>query len=428
MMSSTLISLTLSELLVQMLSIDIVGTVALWPVLTNLPPIRAASGEVVKIAQLAAGASQGRIAQPETPVTLQFQGNKFTLSQSQLRQLTAGQPLQLHGNVLQIVSAPGQYLRPQGSVVLPSMPQGTNVTRNQPQVGASHVNTVSSAVTPRANQTTLETVPKSASAALPNAQESTEDRQRLLRERLDRVFGCNERRCGKAPVYGSDLLSLFTLKPADLLSHILDTQWNWTGSVNCAVSSKFPEKSSDLLRHLILSPGEQKVALEPVIKRTVCVVPAVIVPPPFLTVPHPPPRYTHNMKMLSLRLRVYAAPYMLVLRERTSPYCVQSPDLRLIQGDSGKLEALSILLHKLKSEGRRVLIFSQMLLMLDILETFLDFNSFTFLRIDENANYEQSQAHQGLCKRNVTPAEHSIKVCISKRHYFTSEPRHVPKQ
>ncbi|XP_077149440.1 E1A-binding protein p400 [Ranitomeya variabilis] len=352
---------------------------------------RLPSGEVVKIAQLAAGASQGRIAQPETPVTLQFQGNKFTLSQSQLRQLTAGQPLQLHGNVLQIVSAPGQYLRPQGSVVLPSMPQGTNVTRNQPQVGASHVNTVSSAVTPRSNQTTVETVPKSASAALPNAQESTEDRQRLLRERLDRVFGCNERRCGKAPVYGSELLSLFTLKPTDLHSHILDTQWNWTGSVNCAVSSKFPENSSDLLRHLILSPEEKKVALEPVIKRTVCVVPAVIVPPPFITVPHPPPLFTHNMKMLRLRLRAYAAPYMLVLREQTSPYCVQSPDLQLIQCDSGKLEALSILLHKLKSEGRRVLIFSQMLLMLDILETFLDFNSFTFLRIDENANYEQSQ-------------------------------------
>ncbi|XP_073413127.1 E1A-binding protein p400 isoform X3 [Dendrobates tinctorius] len=348
-------------------------------------------GEVVKIAQLAAGASQGRITQPETPVTLQFQGNKFTLSQSQLRQLTAGQPLQLHGNVLQIVSAPGQYLRPQGSVVLPTMPQGTNVMRNQPQVGASHVNTLSSAVTPRSNQTAAETVPKSASAALPNAQESTEDRQRLLRERLDRVFGCNERRCGRAPVYGSDLLSLFTLKSADLQCLILDTQWNWTGSVNCAVSSKSPENSSDLLRHLILSPEEKKVALEPVIKRTVCVVPAVIVHPPFLTVPHPPPLYTHNMEMLNLRLRAYAAPYILDLRAQTSPHCVQSSDLRLIQCDSGKLEALSILLHKLKSEGRRVLIFSQMLLMLDILETFLDFNSFTFLRIDENANYEQSQ-------------------------------------
>ncbi|CAJ0964748.1 unnamed protein product [Ranitomeya imitator] len=39
-----------------------------------------------------------------------------------------------------------------------------------------------------------------------------------------------------------------------------------------------------------------------------------------------------------------------------------------------------------------------------------------------------AKPHQGLCKRNVTPTEHSIKVCISKRHYFTSEPRHVPKQ
>lgn len=53
---------------------------------------------MVKIAQLASIAGpQSRVAQPETPVTLQFQGNKFTLSHSQLRQLTAGQPLQLQG-------------------------------------------------------------------------------------------------------------------------------------------------------------------------------------------------------------------------------------------------------------------------------------------------------------------------------------------
>lgn len=58
-----------------------------------------AGGDVVKITQLSSsGAAQGKIAQPKTPVTLQFQGNTFTLSQSQLRQLTAGQPLQLQGN------------------------------------------------------------------------------------------------------------------------------------------------------------------------------------------------------------------------------------------------------------------------------------------------------------------------------------------
>lgn len=61
-------------------------------------------GDAVKIAQLAnIAGSQNRISQPETPVTLQFQGNKFTLSPSQLRQLTTGQPLQLQGILLNII-------------------------------------------------------------------------------------------------------------------------------------------------------------------------------------------------------------------------------------------------------------------------------------------------------------------------------------
>ncbi|XP_063820734.1 E1A-binding protein p400 isoform X2 [Pseudophryne corroboree] len=357
---------------------------------------RLPSGEVVKIAQLAtSGASQGRIAQPETPVTLQFQGNKFTLSQSQLRQLTAGQPLQLQGNVLQIVSAPSQYLRPQGSVVLPTMPQGAaaNVVRNQSQLGASQPNTVPSAalLTAKNAQVGVDSTTRPAPAVLGSAQESAENKHRLLKERLDRIFICNERRCSQAPLYGSDLISLFSLNSTRTHPFLLDTQWSWTGSDNCAVSSQSSGSSSDPLQHLILSPEQQKTALEPLAKRTLCVVPSVVAAPVVLVVPNPPPIYTHSMKMLSQRLREQAAPYMQSLRERTSPHCVQTPDLRLIQCDSGKLEALSILLQKLRSEGRRVLIFSQMLLMLDILEVFLDFHSLTFLRIDEHANYEQCQ-------------------------------------
>lgn len=65
-------------------------------ILKLLFPIK--GGDVVKIAQLAnIAGSHNRISQPEAPVTLQFQGNKFTLSPSQLRQLTTGQPLHLHG-------------------------------------------------------------------------------------------------------------------------------------------------------------------------------------------------------------------------------------------------------------------------------------------------------------------------------------------
>lgn len=38
-----------------------------------------------------------------------------------------------------------------------------------------------------------------------------------------------------------------------------------------------------------------------------------------------------------------------------------------------------------------MLILSQMILMLDILELFLNFHFLTFVRIDEYANYEQRQ-------------------------------------
>ncbi|PKU36489.1 hypothetical protein llap_13209 [Limosa lapponica baueri] len=217
-------------------------------------------GEVVKIAQLASIAgAQGRIAQPETPVTLQFQGNKFTLSHSQLRQLTAGQPLQLQGSVLQIVSAPGQqYLRPQGPVVMQTVSQAGTVQNTLNALGNQHQAGVptSTAVTQQAN---------------------------------------------------------------------------------------------------------------------------------------PPPSYSHRLKLLKHSLKQAAAPHLHRLQQITTPHLLQFPDLRLVQYDSGKLEALAVLLQKLKSEGRRVLILSQMILMLDILELFLNFHFLTFVRIDEYANHEQRQ-------------------------------------
>lgn len=57
----------------------------------------------------------------------------------------------------------------------------------------------------------------------------------------------------------------------------------------------------------------------------------------------------------------------------------------------GKLEALAILLQKLKSDGRRVLIFTQMVKMLDILETFLDHRKLSHVRIDESFTPEERQ-------------------------------------
>ncbi|XP_065424621.1 E1A-binding protein p400 isoform X16 [Chrysemys picta bellii] len=378
-------------------------------VLTSQAQARLPSGEVVKIAHLASIASaQGRIAQPETPVTLQFQGNKFTLSHSQLRQLTAGQPLQLQGSVLQIVSAPGQqYLRPQGPVVMQTVSQaGTvqnalNALGNQHQAGVPTSTAVTQQVcipgrTAVTNLTSGDTGPtlKPAPTHGGQSQESFEEKNRLLKERLDRIFSGNERRCSRAPVYGRDLLGICSLigeRKVPQHCSTGDNKWRWAGFVNCYLSLSASDGPSDPLHDLILTSDQQQESLTDVVNRTRCVLPAAVAAPPCMYVAKPPPSYSHKMKVFKHNLKEKATPYLHQLHQITTPRLLQFPDLRLVQYDSGKLEALAVLLQKLKAEGRRVLILSQMILMLDILELFLNFHFLTFVRIDEYANHEQRQ-------------------------------------
>jgi E1A-binding protein p400 len=70
---------------------------------------------------------------------------------------------------------------------------------------------------------------------------------------------------------------------------------------------------------------------------------------------------------------------------------LQFPDPRLIQYDCGKLQSLDILLRKLKSETHRVLIFTQMTKMLDVLEAFLNYHGHIYLRLDGTTKVEQRQ-------------------------------------
>uniref|UniRef100_A0A674IGL1 E1A binding protein p400 n=1 Tax=Terrapene triunguis TaxID=2587831 RepID=A0A674IGL1_9SAUR len=363
-------------------------------VLTSQAQARLPSGEVVKIAHLASIASaQGRIAQPETPVTLQFQGNKFTLSHSQLRQLTAGQPLQLQGSVLQIVSAPGQqYLRPQGPVVMQTVSQAGTVQNALNALGNQHQAGVPTSTTqfPPVVETVMRTI---------KFPESFEEKNRLLKERLDRIFSGNERRCSRAPVYGRDLLGICSLigeRKVPQHCSTGDNKWRWAGFVNCYLSLSASEGPSDPLHDLILTSDQQQESLmDPPLARypalTRCVLPAAVAAPPCLYVAKPPPSYSHKMKVFKHNLKEKATPYLHQLHQITTPRLLQFPDLRLVQYDSGKLEALAVLLQKLKAEGRRVLILSQMILMLDILELFLNFHFLTFVRIDEYANHEQRQ-------------------------------------
>jgi E1A-binding protein p400 len=70
----------------------------------------------------------------------------------------------------------------------------------------------------------------------------------------------------------------------------------------------------------------------------------------------------------------------------------QFPEKRLIEYDCGKLQTLSRLLRRLFNETHRALIFTQMTRMLDILENFLNYHGYKYLRLDGSTSIERRQA------------------------------------
>ena len=61
---------------------------------------------------------------------------------------------------------------------------------------------------------------------------------------------------------------------------------------------------------------------------------------------------------------------------------------------TGKLQTLDTLLRRLKSGQHRVLIFTQMTRMLDVLEAFLNFHGHRYLRLDGTTKVEKRQVSQ----------------------------------
>ncbi|XP_054630256.1 E1A-binding protein p400 isoform X3 [Dunckerocampus dactyliophorus] len=345
-------------------------------------------GDAVKIAQLAnIAGNPNRISQPETPVTLQFQGNKFTLSPSQLRQLTTGQPLQLQGNILQIVSAPGQQIiRPQGSMIMQTMAQAVPNSNASASPSAPHpaLPTVQQGLT--TNATASPTKLTNASS-----QESSEEKSRQAKRRLSLLFEANERRCSRRVLYGSDLLQACTVSSVSGHSALTAGGWMWVGRESCIMAQKTCVATTSTLQSTLLSTEDRVQATNSLVKRLVCVVPPAVAPPPNLYAANPPVPYTIEQKLHHRQLQESFAPHTAQMHHLVTGNDCYSLDLQLMQIDSGKLEALAILLQKLRSDNRRVLIFTQMGKMLDILEAFLDYRQLTYVRVDESYTPDERQ-------------------------------------
>jgi SNF2 family DNA or RNA helicase len=90
---------------------------------------------------------------------------------------------------------------------------------------------------------------------------------------------------------------------------------------------------------------------------------------------------------LALTLAEYFRPF----GEANARLCSFFPEKKLVQFDAGKLCTLAELLRERKKGGHRVLIFTQMSKMLDILEAFLNLNGHTYLRLDGGTGVEARQ-------------------------------------
>ncbi|XP_010150364.1 PREDICTED: E1A-binding protein p400-like, partial [Eurypyga helias] len=213
------------------------------------------------------------------------------------------------------------------------------------------------------------------------------EEKRQLKEHLDKIYSVNERHCSRTPLYGRDLLEICSWISERKISQHCSARinkWRWAGFANCLPYSSTSGVLKDPLQELILSLKQQQIALRDVVIRDLRVLPAVAVATPYLYVAHPPYTYTHKMRVLKLSLKEQILPYFHSLQQIARPHFLQFPDPRLLQRDSGKMEALAVLLRKLKARGHRVLILTQMIPMLDILELFLNVRFLTYVRVEES--------------------------------------------
>jgi helicase SWR1 len=181
----------------------------------------------------------------------------------------------------------------------------------------------------------------------------------------------NRRRCAGGPIFGRTALEMFTDIPRYLLPESVQTrrQRDW-----------FAEHTPPAAA-LVQSLPERLASLAPIVDRF-----AVI--PPNAVVRDVAGHALPGLEKIAPELH---EPGFDTLHPLSVKLQIAFPDVSLLQYDCGKLQKLAEMLRNLKAEGHRVLIFTQMTRVLDILEIFLSYSGHRYLRLDGSTKIEDRQ-------------------------------------
>lgn len=204
-----------------------------------------------------------------------------------------------------------------------------------------------------------------------------DERLREMKERAAAVAWWNSIRCKRKPMYATGLRELVSVK-----HHVHDIHEKKHNPLSYLYSSK--------LADIVLSPVERFGKMADQVESFMFAIPAARAPSPVCWCSKGgSPVFIHQT--FKDRWSHAFSPFLTPFRPAIVRRQVYFPDRRLIQFDCGKLQELAILLRRLKSEGHRALIFTQMTKMLDVLEAFINLYGYTYMRLDGSTQPEERQ-------------------------------------
>lgn len=192
--------------------------------------------------------------------------------------------------------------------------------------------------------------------------------------RLDGMAKINTRRCTSAvPFFGHELL--YKLQTPSRANVLLPE--------DVPIDPRASLAASTILPRLVVSNAARSEATDELVSHFGFVTPKVKAADM--------PRYAlGGLSLGEVQALEEQAPVD-ILQRAAVKLSVAFPDRSLLQYDCGKLQKLDELLRECKAGGHRVLIFTQMTKVLDILEIFLSFHGHRYLRLDGSTKIEERQ-------------------------------------